>query len=116
MGYVERGIRRVKMKVAKDFGRSEAEDIRRVAAVRKAVGDSVKIYVDANNGYYAKQAIGMARRLADWRRGLVRGTGARRAYYGSRSLCPRAQGMGLPGDTIGHACSSASRCSPPASP
>src|SRR5205823_527225 len=45
-GYVERGIPRVKMKVAKDFGRAEREDIRRLAAVRKAVGDDVEIYVD----------------------------------------------------------------------
>src|SRR5260370_26537168 len=66
MGYVERGIRRVKMKVAKAFGKSEREDVRRLAAVRKAVGDDVEIYVDANNGYYAKQAIGMARHLADY--------------------------------------------------
>ena len=66
LGYVERGIPRVKMKVAKDFGRSEAEDVRRLAAVRKAVGDDVEIYVDANNGYYAKQAIGMARHLAEY--------------------------------------------------
>jgi L-alanine-DL-glutamate epimerase-like enolase superfamily enzyme len=62
-GYVERGIPRVKMKVAKDFGRAEAEDLRRLAAVRKAVGDDVEIYVDANNGYYAKQAIAMSRRF-----------------------------------------------------
>src|SRR4029450_6992446 len=39
MGYVERGIPRVKMKVAKDFGRSEAEDVKRLAVVRNAVGD-----------------------------------------------------------------------------
>jgi len=37
--------------------------------VRKAVGDDVEIYVDANNGYYAKQAIGVARHLADYRVG-----------------------------------------------
>lgn len=37
VGYVERGIPRVKTKVAKDFGRAEAEDLRRLAAVRKAV-------------------------------------------------------------------------------
>ncbi len=63
VGYVERGIPRVKMKVGKDFGKSEAEDVRRLAAVRKAVGDDVEIYIDANNGYYAKQAITMARRF-----------------------------------------------------
>jgi L-alanine-DL-glutamate epimerase-like enolase superfamily enzyme len=66
LGYVERGISRVKMKVAKDFGHNEAEDLRRVAAVRKAVGDDIEIYVDANNGYYAKQAIGIAPRLAEY--------------------------------------------------
>jgi L-alanine-DL-glutamate epimerase-like enolase superfamily enzyme len=61
MGYVEQGIPRVKMKVGKDFGQSEREDVKRLAAVRKAVGDDVEIYIDANNGYYAKQAIYMAR-------------------------------------------------------
>lgn len=60
VAYVERGIPRVKMKVAKDFGRSEREDIERLEAVRKAVGDDVEIYVDANNGYRAKQAIKMS--------------------------------------------------------
>jgi L-alanine-DL-glutamate epimerase-like enolase superfamily enzyme len=66
VGYVERGIPRVKMKVAKDFGKAEAEDLRRLAAVRKAVGDDVEIFVDANNGYYAKQAIAMGRRFLDY--------------------------------------------------
>lgn len=66
VGYVERGIPRVKMKVGKDFGKAEAEDVRRVAAVRKAVGDDVEVYIDANNGYYAKQAITMARRFAPY--------------------------------------------------
>jgi L-alanine-DL-glutamate epimerase-like enolase superfamily enzyme len=65
-GYVERGIPRVKMKVAKDFGKSEAEDLKRLAAVRKAVGDDVEIFVDANNGYYAKQAIAMSRRFEEF--------------------------------------------------
>ena len=60
-GIVERNIHRVKMKVGKDFGKAEREDIERVAAVRKAVGDDVAVYIDANNGYYPKQAIYMAR-------------------------------------------------------
>jgi L-alanine-DL-glutamate epimerase-like enolase superfamily enzyme len=66
VGYVERGIKRVKMKVGKDFGTAEEEDIRRLAAVRRAVGDDVEVYVDANNGYYAKQAIVMSRRFEDY--------------------------------------------------
>jgi L-alanine-DL-glutamate epimerase-like enolase superfamily enzyme len=68
-GYVQRGFKRIKMKVAKDFGRAEREDIRRLAAVRKAVGDDIEIYVDANNGYYAKQAIAMAREFEQYRVG-----------------------------------------------
>ena len=61
VGYVEQGIKRVKMKVGKDFGKSEREDIERVAAVRKAVGNDVALYIDANNGYYPKQAVYMAK-------------------------------------------------------
>ncbi len=66
VGYVERGIPRIKMKVAKDFGHAEAQALQRLAAVRKAVGDDVEIYVDANSGFYAKQAIGFARRMAEY--------------------------------------------------
>jgi L-alanine-DL-glutamate epimerase-like enolase superfamily enzyme len=34
--------------------------------VREAVGDEVEVFVDANNGYYAKQAIRMAREFAPY--------------------------------------------------
>jgi len=73
MSYVERGMKAVKMKVGKDFGRSEREDVERLAAVRAAVddeaGDEVEIFIDANNGYYAKQAVRMARAFAPYRVG-----------------------------------------------
>jgi len=68
-GYVERGMKSVKMKVGKDFGRSEQEDVRRLAAVRQAVGDEIEVLIDANNGYYAKQAIRMARAFEPYRVG-----------------------------------------------
>jgi len=58
--FTEKGFTRTKMKVGKDFGRAEDDDIRRVAALRKALGDEATIYIDANNGYYAKQAIRLA--------------------------------------------------------
>jgi L-alanine-DL-glutamate epimerase-like enolase superfamily enzyme len=58
--WMERGFTAIKIKVGKNFGRAEAEDVRRVEAVRKAVGDDVTIYIDANNGYYAKQSIRLA--------------------------------------------------------
>ena len=61
VAYVDQGINRVKMKVGKDFGGSERKDLERVAAVREAVGEDVALYVDANNGYYAKQAVYMAK-------------------------------------------------------
>ncbi len=41
-----------------------AEEV--VPAVRKALGDEVEIYVDANNGYYAKQAIRMSKRFEEY--------------------------------------------------
>ena len=65
LGYVERGMTRVKMKVGKDFGSSTDEDLQRLRAVRKAVGDEVEIYIDANNGYTAKQAIILARKFEE---------------------------------------------------
>ena len=67
--WVEKGIKRVKIKVGKDFGQSEREDIQRVAAVRRALGDDVAIYIDANNGYYPKQAIYMAREFEQFQVG-----------------------------------------------
>ena len=68
-GYVERGMKSVKMKVGKDFGQSEQEDIQRLAAIREAVGDDIEILIDANNGYYAKQAIRMAKAFEPYRVG-----------------------------------------------
>ncbi len=59
--WVEQGVSRIKMKVGKDFGQAEREDIQRVTAVRRALGDDAGIYIDANNGYYPKQAIYMGR-------------------------------------------------------
>jgi L-alanine-DL-glutamate epimerase-like enolase superfamily enzyme len=66
MRFVERGFTRTKMKVARDFGRAEKEDVSRLAAVRKALGDDVTLLVDANNGYYAKQAVRMAEAFKDY--------------------------------------------------
>ena len=64
--YVDRGIPRVKMKVGKDFGKSEKEDLQRLELVRKSVGDDIEIFVDANWGYYPKQAIMMAKQFENY--------------------------------------------------
>jgi len=60
-GWVESGITRVKMKV----GRSAADDVRRVAAARDAIGDDAELFVDANGAYDRKQALAQAERFAE---------------------------------------------------
>ncbi|WP_329406871.1 mandelate racemase [Streptomyces sp. NBC_00704] len=65
-GWVEEdGIPRVKIKIAQSWGREEARDRHRVARARAAIGDTAALYVDANGGYTAKQAVRMAEALAD---------------------------------------------------
>ena len=60
-GYVERGFDGVKMKV----GLGIEEDAQRVAAVRKAIGNDVKLMIDANCGYAAVQAIALGKRIEE---------------------------------------------------
>ena len=64
-GWVERGIPRVKMKVGKDWGRSWREDVTRVRAVRKAIGDDTELFVDANGAYDRTQALRLGRIYAE---------------------------------------------------
>ncbi len=59
-GWAAAGIGRVKMKV----GRHPADDPRRVAVARRAVGDKVELFVDANGAYGPKQAVALAERFA----------------------------------------------------
>ena len=61
LSFVELGFTRVKMKVGKDYGKSERDDISRVQSVRKAIGNDIALYIDANTAYYVKQAIYMAK-------------------------------------------------------
>ena len=69
--YVESGIPRVKMKVGKNFGNCEREDIERVEAVRDAIGYDIALYIDANNGYRKKQAIYMAKEFEQFQVGWL---------------------------------------------
>ncbi len=61
-GYAEQGFSGMKMKIG---GKSVDEDVRRVHAVREAIGPDVKLAVDANEAYNAQTAIRVARRIAD---------------------------------------------------
>lgn len=58
-GWVEQGIKSVKMKV----GRDAAADIRRVEAARSAIGPNIELFVDANGAYSRKQALEQAEKF-----------------------------------------------------
>jgi len=60
-GWVEQGIPRVKMKI----GRDPDADIRRVSAVREAIGPDAELFVDANGAYARKQALKQAEAFSD---------------------------------------------------
>jgi L-alanine-DL-glutamate epimerase-like enolase superfamily enzyme len=60
-GWVNQGIRRVKMKI----GRDPAADVERVRAARDAIGDA-ELFVDANGAYSRKQALAQAEKFAEY--------------------------------------------------
>ncbi len=62
-GYVEAGFMGMKTKVG---GLTMDEDLKRVAALREAIGPDVKLMVDANQAYNATSAIRIGRRLEEY--------------------------------------------------
>lgn len=60
IGYVERGFKGVMMKIGKD---RVDEDLERIAAVRDAIGDDIKLMVDASASWDVKTAISRAKRM-----------------------------------------------------
>ena len=62
-GWVAAGIPRVKMKIGRHCGTEVDTDLRRIRAVRKAIGREPELFVDANGAYGAKVAIRLAREL-----------------------------------------------------
>jgi L-alanine-DL-glutamate epimerase-like enolase superfamily enzyme len=61
-GWAAAGLTMVKMKV----GRVPADDVERVQTARRAVGDEVALFVDANGAYSVSQAREWAHRYADY--------------------------------------------------
>ncbi|QQO08836.1 mandelate racemase/muconate lactonizing enzyme family protein [Breznakiella homolactica] len=61
--YIAMGATAVKMKVG---AKSISEDAKRVEAVRKAVGDEIKVMVDANCAYNLHEAIMFAKRIEEY--------------------------------------------------
>lgn len=62
---VARGFRAIKMKVGVDQGSRMDEDVRRVKAVRRALGEKIQIAVDANQCWTVDDALRFARHIAD---------------------------------------------------
>jgi L-alanine-DL-glutamate epimerase-like enolase superfamily enzyme len=86
---VERGFRAMKVKVGRDL----EEDLRRVAAVRRAVGPEVLLGVDANGGWPPWVAIEAVARLPEHgvafvEQPVARGDPARMAAVRARSTLP----------------------------
>jgi L-alanine-DL-glutamate epimerase-like enolase superfamily enzyme len=61
----ELAIPRVKIKVGESWGTEPARDLARIAFARRVIGPDAELYVDANGGYSRKQAVRMARAMAD---------------------------------------------------
>jgi L-alanine-DL-glutamate epimerase-like enolase superfamily enzyme len=62
-GWLGQDIPRVKIKIGESWGTCEPRDLERVAAARRTIGPDVELYVDANGGYDAQQAVRVARDL-----------------------------------------------------
>jgi L-alanine-DL-glutamate epimerase-like enolase superfamily enzyme len=66
-GWVERdGIPRVKIKIGEDWGGREQRDLRRIRLARDVIGPQAELYVDANGGYTAAQAVRVADAMAEY--------------------------------------------------
>lgn len=63
---VSRGYDKIKIKVGVDLGKNPNEDLRRVQAVREAVGPAVSIMLDANNVWTAGTATRFANRVKEF--------------------------------------------------
>lgn len=61
----EQHIPRVKIKIGESWGAAQSRDLRRIAQARSAVGDAAELFVDANGGYTAKQAIRVMEAVSD---------------------------------------------------
>jgi L-alanine-DL-glutamate epimerase-like enolase superfamily enzyme len=64
-GWLADGIGRMKIKIGESWGSNEQRDLDRVALAREVIGPDRELYVDANGGYTAGQAVRVGQRLAD---------------------------------------------------
>jgi L-alanine-DL-glutamate epimerase-like enolase superfamily enzyme len=66
-GWVQRDrIPRVKIKIGESWGTDERRDLQRIELARTVIGPDTELYVDANGGYGAGQAIRVAHQMTDY--------------------------------------------------
>jgi len=66
-GWVEKDhIPRVKIKIGESWGGNQRRDLQRVALARDVIGPDTELYVDANGGYTAGQAVRVAGQMAPY--------------------------------------------------
>ena len=58
------GVRQVKIKIGEDWGKSADRDLHRSELARRTVGPDVELFVDANGGYSAHQAVRIGREMS----------------------------------------------------
>jgi L-alanine-DL-glutamate epimerase-like enolase superfamily enzyme len=58
-------IPRVKIKIAESFGTEVDRDVARMQSSRAAIGPDAELFVDANGGYTAKQAVRVMERVSE---------------------------------------------------
>lgn len=61
-----RGYKKIKLKVGVEGGRNPAEDLRRITAVREAIGPDIGLMLDANNVWRASTAVQFANRVKEY--------------------------------------------------
>ncbi|HEY4022866.1 MAG TPA: enolase C-terminal domain-like protein [Pseudonocardiaceae bacterium] len=59
-------LNRVKIKIGESWGTEERRDLARIAEAREVVGPAVELYVDANGAYQRKQALRLAKAMAEF--------------------------------------------------
>jgi L-alanine-DL-glutamate epimerase-like enolase superfamily enzyme len=62
---LEQRIPRVKIKIGESWGSRVPRDLSRMHQARRAIGEDTELYVDANGGYTAKQAVRVVEAAAD---------------------------------------------------
>lgn len=64
--FVEAGFKTVKMKIATDFGADLDNDLRRIALVRKEIGDHIGLAIDANQYFTSEEALDFIKRAEEY--------------------------------------------------